>query len=202
MVKNVPILLLAAGGSSRMGYPKQLLPWGNQTLIEYQIQKLLKTGNPLIVVLGANSDLIVPVIKKTDAKIVINQHWETGMGSSVSAGIHQVTKYFPLAEGVLITLLDQPLITVEYLQKMLYLFQAGARQIIASQSDTGWQGVPALFDNVYFGELKRLTSSEGARKIIRLNSNSMKYIECSDLLEDMDTMENYRELLQKSTKGT
>jgi len=195
---NVPIILLAAGRSSRMGQPKQLLPWGNQTLIEHQIQTFLKTGSTLIVVLGANEDLIVPVIEKTDALIVINRHWKTGMGSSVSAGIKALAEFFPLADGALITLVDQPLITVEHLQNIIDQFHPGRKQIIVSQSSTGWKGVPALFDRYYFEELKKLKGDEGAKKVIQTSEHAVKCIECGDLLEDIDTADNYQRLLQKS----
>ena len=86
MVK-IPILLLAAGSSSRMGRPKQLLPWGKQTLIEHQIQTLLQTGNPVNVVLGAHSESVIPVIKNMGSFIFFNPDWEQGMGSSIAAGI-------------------------------------------------------------------------------------------------------------------
>jgi molybdenum cofactor cytidylyltransferase len=69
---DIPLILLAAGGSTRMGRPKQLLPWGNQTLIEYQIQTLQKTGNPVNVVLGSNANLVIPVIEKYNVTFFIN----------------------------------------------------------------------------------------------------------------------------------
>ena len=125
-MNEIPVLLLAAGGSSRMGQPKQLLPWGNTTLIEHQIQTLIKTGNPVNVVLGFNSDLIIPVIKNYKINIFINNNWENGMGSSLSLGISQIITRFPKAAGVLITLLDQPLITASYYEKMLGIISAGA----------------------------------------------------------------------------
>ncbi len=83
---KIPILLLAAGGSSRMGQPKQLLPWGNRTLIEHQILTLQKAGQPVNVVLGSNSDLVMPVIEKYPVNIFVNPNWESGMGSSISFG--------------------------------------------------------------------------------------------------------------------
>ena len=92
---EIPILLLAAGSSSRMGQPKQLLPWGDQTLIGHQIQKLIKTGHPVHVVIGSNSELILPVIEKFPANILINKDWELGMGSSISFGIKQIIQNFP-----------------------------------------------------------------------------------------------------------
>ncbi len=193
---DIPIILLAAGGSSRMGQPKQLLPWGNQTLIENRIQTLLKTGDPVCVVLGANSNLIIPVIEKFEVDIVINDDWETGMGSSISAGIKKLAEKYPLADGVLITLIDQPLVTSEYLQNMFSLFQIDERQIIVSQSDSGWKGVPALFDRYYFAELKELKSEEGAKKIIQKYPDCVTSVKCGNQLQDMDTPEIYWQMLK------
>lgn len=194
---NIPILLLAAGGSSRIGQPKQLLPWGNQTLIEHQIQTLLKTGNPVNVVLGSNSNLVIPVIEKFPVNVFINTDWESGMGSSISLGINQIIQKFPDANGVLITLLDQPLITTSYLQKMLDAFQPGFRQIIVSRSASGWTGVPVIFDKCFFKELSELKNDEGAKKIIKRHEENVILIEGGELLEDMDTWQTYQQLLSK-----
>jgi len=194
---EIPILLLAAGGSSRMGKPKQLLPWGGQTLIEHQIQTLLKTDNPVNVVLGSNSNLIIPLIKKYLINIFINTDWECGMGSSISLGISQIIQKFPNANGVLITLIDQPLITTSYIDKMRGAFKSGYRQIIVSHSASGWTGVPVIFDQCYFKELTELGNDEGAKKVFKRHENSIIFLDGGELLEDMDTMQNYRQLLTK-----
>ena len=194
---KIQILLLAAGGSSRMGKSKQLLPWGGQTLIEHQIQTLLKTDNPVNVVLGSNSNLILPVIEKYPENIFINTDWESGMGSSISFGILQMIQKFPEAEGVLITLLDQPLITTSYFQKMLGEFHPGSQQILVSQSASGWTGVPVLFDQCYFKELTGLKNDEGAKKIVKRHEKKVILLDGGELLVDMDTMQTYQQLLNK-----
>jgi len=193
---KIPILLLAAGASSRMGQPKQLLPWGDQTLIEHQIQILLKTDNPVNVVIGSNSDLVLPVIEKYAVNIVINTDWESGMGSSISFGIRQINQLFPQAEGVLITLLDQPLLTTSYFEKMLGAYQPSSQQIFVSRSTSGWTGVPVLFDKCYFKELTELGNDEGAKKIFKRHEKSIIFLEGGELLEDMDTPETYQHLLR------
>ena len=194
---NIPILLLAAGSSSRMGQPKQLLPWGGQSLIEHQIQTLLKTGNPVGVVLGSNSNLVVPVIAKYGVDIFINTAWESGMGSSISLGISQLIQKFPNANGVLITLLDQPLVTTSYIEKIVGAFLPGSQQILVSRSASGWTGVPVIFDKCYFKELTDLSNDEGAKKIIKRHEESVIFLEGGELLEDMDTPETYQQLLSK-----
>jgi len=199
---EIPILLLAAGASSRMGQPKQLLPWGEQTLIEHQIQTLLQTGNPVNVVIGSNSDLILPIIEKYPENIFINADWELGMGSSISFGILQINQLFPEAEGVLITLLDQPLLTTSYLKKMLGAFNSGNQQILVSHSASGWTGVPVLFDQYYFKELTELSNDEGAKKIIKRHEEKVILLDGDELLEDIDTPLAYQQLLEKYMNGS
>jgi molybdenum cofactor cytidylyltransferase len=199
---EIPILLLAAGSSDRMGQPKQMLPWGNTTLIEHQIQTLLNTGQPVNVVLGFNANLISPIIEKYTINIFINSNWESGMGSSLTTGIAEILIKYPKAEGVLITLLDQPLLTSSYVEKMLYTFQPGLHQILASHSSSGWTGVPVLFDRIYFKDLSDLKNDEGAKKIIRQYKNEVIIVEGGEITEDMDTPHEYQQMLSKFTKQT
>lgn len=191
-------LLLAAGNSSRMGRPKQMLPWGNQTLIGHQIQTLLQTGNPVNVVLGSHSDMVIPLIEKYTVNVFINTGWENGMGSSVAFGVNKLLKKNRAMEGVLISLLDQPLVTATHLKKMLNAFRPGNRQIIVSQSSSGWEGAPVLFDKTYFNELKKLKGKEGAKTIIQQYKNDAISINCGEILEDMDTPESYQRMLKKT----
>ncbi|WP_238767114.1 nucleotidyltransferase family protein [Maribellus maritimus] len=194
---KIPILLLAAGSSSRMGRPKQLLPWGKQTLIEHQIETLLKSDQPVNVVLGANSKAVIPLIKKFEINVFINKNWEKGMGSSIASGICQLSEKSPSATGVLITLLDQPLITATHIKKMVTGFTQGNQQIIVSQSASGWRGVPVIFDKIYFEELRRLDGEKGAKILIQQHKQSVSGIACGEILEDMDTLENYQEMIKK-----
>lgn len=192
---DIPLLLLAAGSSTRMGQPKPLLPWGSETLIEHQIQTLLNTGQPVLVVLGSSADIIVPVVENSGVNIVINTQWENGMGSSIATGVNELTRSFPESLGALIALLDQPFVTTAHLKKMLQTFQPGHQQIIVSRSASGWQGVPVLFDKSYFVQLKKLNGEAGAKSIIQQHPNAMITVECGNMLEDMDTPESYQQLL-------
>jgi molybdenum cofactor cytidylyltransferase len=194
---KIPILLLAAGSSTRMGQPKQLLPWGEQTLIEHQIQILLKTEHPVNVVLGSSSNLILPVIEKFPINVFLNTEWESGMGSSISFGIRQIIQKFPDADGVLITLLDQPMIQTAYLQTMLDAFRSGSQQIIISQSSSGWTGVPVLFDRCYFKDLVELRNEEGAKRLVKRHEENVIQLDAGELLEDMDTFDTYIQLHDK-----
>ncbi len=197
---EIPILLLAAGSSTRMGQPKQLLPWGNKLLIEHQIQTLLNTGNPVHIALGSNAHLVVPVVEKFRVNIVINENWEKGMGSTIATGANNLLSKAPIPPGVLIALLDQPLIPTNHFEKMIQKFQKGCKQIIVSKSISGWYGVPALFDKYYFKMLKKLDGKVGAKKIIQQHKGFITEIECDDFLDDIDTQESYQHVLNKFHK--
>lgn len=195
---KIPIILLAAGSSSRMGQPKQLLSWGKQTLIEFQVEKLLKLGNPVYVVLGSSSDQILPLLSKYRVNVVLNPKWEEGMGTGVAAGIKQVLTDFPNSKAVIYTLIDQPLVTIAHLQKLIDSFTPGREQIIVSHSENGWLGVPALYDAVYFPELLGVKGKHGAKSIIKEYFHKVIRIKAGEELEDMDTPEKYRQMLERA----
>ncbi len=194
---KIPIILLAAGSSERMGQAKQLLPWGEKSLIEYQVELLSKSKSPVIVVLGANASSILPVIEKYKIEVVLNENWKSGMGSSVACGTKRLVEICPDASGVLIALVDQPLIPLSHFIDLMEKFQPGKKQIIASKGDSSWLGVPALFDAHYFEELKNLEGEQGAKQIMRRYPNAVESLQCGDLLADIDTPESYQKLLRK-----
>lgn len=198
---EIPRLLLAAGGSLRMGQPKPLLPWGNQTLIEHQVRTLLQTDQPVAVVLGAESERIRPLVEELPVRILIHKNWEAGMGSSISFGISRLAGLFPDAAGALIALLDQPMLTHHHFKKMDHAFQPGSKQIVVSRSASGWQGAPVLFDSFYFESLQTMTGDEGAKKIVREYPGAVIPVESGEMLDDMDTPQAY-ERLRNYIKGT
>jgi molybdenum cofactor cytidylyltransferase len=194
---RVPHLLLAAGSSSRMGQPKQLLPWGEKTLIEHQIQTRLQTNQDIHVVLGCHSEKILPFIEKLPVTVYVNNHWAEGLGNSISFAAKMLIRKNEKLDGILISLLDQPLVTAEYLKKMLGSFQPEKKQIIVSESSSGWRGVPVLFDKFYFNELTHLNGEEGAKNIIKKHQQNVESISCQNILEDIDTPEAYQKLLNR-----
>jgi molybdenum cofactor cytidylyltransferase len=197
---EIPILLLAAGASHRMGQAKQLLPWGEHSLIEYQVQILLRTGQPVVVVLGHLWERIAPLLESFSVVVLKNKQWDRGMGTTIAFGIRELEKKFPMANGALIAQVDQPLITGSHFDKLLSFFRQDSQQIIVSRSSSGWEGVPVLFDRYYFKALQTLDGEAGARKIFRQYSPNVNSIESSDVLEDMDTPEAYQEFLTEFSR--
>ena len=196
-MSDVQLLLLAAGGSRRMKEPKQLLPWGTTTLIEHQIRNLLDTGKSVSIVVGAYADRIVPLIDKLPIQVFQNQHWQEGMGTSIAYGTSEILKQHPNMDGILISLIDQPLLTTAYFNKMLQIFKTGENQIIVSKADADWSGPPVLFDKIYAKELIQLKGNEGAKLVARSHKEVIEFVEGDGVLSDMDTPRAYQEMLKK-----
>lgn len=193
---NIPLLLLAAGGSARMGSPKSLLRWGNKYLIEHQIESLLGTKQSLTVVLGANAKEIRAMIEHYPITVLENDHWEGGMGTSISYGVQFLTQQHPNLEAVLIALIDQPLLSTKDYSKILTLFHIGRGDIILSESENGEQGPPALFDKLYMESLLNLKGDVGAKPITLTHKSKVKTIRFGRSLMDIDTPEAYQEALK------
>src|SRR5690606_28450568 len=142
---EMSVLLLAAGNSSRMGgNTKQLLPWGDTTLLGHAIQEAKKVTGSVLVLLGYHSEAIKQSIGE-QADILINPQWEKGMGSSISLGTKNLLKKDPLLKGILIMVGDQPFLDASHLGELLEKFQNHAAKIVGTSYGDGL-GVPTLFD--------------------------------------------------------
>lgn len=188
---NTAIVILAAGASKRMGEPKQLLAWGNSTLIEYIIQKALKVEvNEVSVVLGANYNTINNKIKKYPINIINNIDWKAGLSSSISKAVSHYSIESKI-DALIFILADQPFITDDYLSRMLSNFTPNQNQIKATRYEDGKLGIPVLFDKFYFDELLCLNGDIGANHILQNNKNCVDVLEVSFSNVDIDSKEDY-----------
>jgi len=189
------IIILAAGASSRMGSPKQLLAYGGNNLLQHAIHEALGTGfSPVMVVLGAKENEIVPVIKNDDILIVENAEWEEGLGSSVRAGISTLIKQTPEPDSVILMLCDQPFVTSTLLKQLVEIKAATNKNIVASMyRDTA--GVPVLFDHSFFPELLLLRGQDGAKKLLLQYAEEVATILFPEGAVDIDTPEDYHTLV-------
>lgn len=160
-------LLLAAGGSSRFGSPKQLAEFDGESLIRRATKALIEAGcEPVTVVLGAEIEHSTLQLADLRVSTTINQDWEDGMSSSIKTGLKTLEASDPDLAAVLISLCDQPLIDGQYLRRFVTTFeQTDARIIAADYGD--FRGVPAIFPRARFHDLCVLTGDKGAREIIR-----------------------------------
>lgn len=183
------IILLAAGSSSRLGKPKQLIKIEGKTLIQRAIEEVqMSKAWELVVVLGWNPKLIQAGIQSENIPIVINENWEQGMASSMQAGLRYFQKQSQL-DQVILMLCDQPFVSSSLLDQLIELREKSDKGIVAcSYSNT--LGVPALFDQRYFPEMLELNGSDGAKKVILKNQEDVVVWDFPEGAIDLDTEED------------
>ena len=183
------VILLAAGSSSRLGRPKQLLNYQGKTLIQHSIEVALDSAmNDLVVVLGSNSELIQTGIESKEVPVLVHEHWEEGMSSSMQCGLRYLIETSQV-EQVILMLCDQPYVTQDLLDQLMNGKKASRKGIVAC-SYSGTVGVPALFDQHYFQELLALKGTEGAKKVILNHQADTFLVDFPMGAVDLDTKED------------
>ena len=181
------ILILAAGSSSRMGRPKQLLPWKKTTLLGHTIDLARCICEQYVVVLGAHADLIRPHVPK--GKTLMNKNWQQGMGTSLAQGFAFLEESSS-PTAILVLVVDQPLLDLDHFHALIAAHQNYPEKICASNYK-GNPGVPAIFPKKFFESFKSLKADFGARKLMKSNKDSVVVIETKGQLLDLDTPETY-----------
>ncbi len=189
------ILILAAGEASRMGRIKQLLAFDGKSLLQRSIENAQETGLPVIVVLGAYSDQILPLVESYSVKYVINEQWGKGISTSIHAGVVYALEHTPDLDGIIVTLADQPQITSGHLVSILS-FATNNGGIIATEYK-GFSGVPAYFPKKYFEELKTLEGDTGAVALIKKWSDNVVSIPFPAAALDIDTEQDWKDFIER-----
>jgi molybdenum cofactor cytidylyltransferase len=186
-------ILLAAGESRRMGRPKLLLPWKEGMVIEHVVDTYLSSDiSELIVVSGAEAERIESVLAGRRVVMTTNWQYEQGMGTSIRRGIEAASTR---ADAYLIALADQPLITVEIINRLIRRY-GGSKPLIAAASHQGRRGHPIIFSKALRNELCEVRGDEGGRSVINKYSGKTDYVEVgsSAIFADMDTVEEYEKI--------
>jgi molybdenum cofactor cytidylyltransferase len=160
--RQTAAIVLAAGASSRLGRPKQLVVLAGRTLLE----RILQTARdadcaPVIVVLGVAAERILEQINLEGAVVAVNESSEEGMAGSIRLGVRTVLTAAPESDGVLVMACDQPAVTTEHLRAL-----AGSGQVCAS-SYAERRGIPVYFPSTAFAQLSALQGDEGARALLQ-----------------------------------
>lgn len=193
------IVILAAGESSRMGEPKQLLAYQGTNLLQHTIDTALSLdATPVVVVLGAHAAKIRANLDESRLLIAINPDWHEGMGGSLRTGLQTLLDTHQDVSTVIFLLCDQPLLSASTLNHLIATHERTGFDIVASEYD-GALGVPALFARSMFAELLALRGETGARQIIRAHRDQAVGVAFPDGAIDIDTPADYRSLSQIST---
>lgn len=195
-VQHCAIAILAAGQSKRLGTPKQLLMYEGNTLINRLIAIVNEAGDfPITLVLGAYADPIINQLPAEKPNLVMNPHWEEGMGSSIRLAVQQIMEYSPHVDGIMILVCDQPFISTTHIQGILDMHHHTGKPIVASYYD-GSLGTPALFHKDTFETLLSLKGDSGAKKIINNTTFEVAAWHFEQGTSDIDTQDDYLKLLE------
>ena len=185
------VLVLAAGASTRLGQPKQLVKLGGRPALQIVISNAVAlAGHAVTVVLGAHAREITYLFQHSPAAWILNREWEEGMASSIRAGIAALP---PACESVLILLGDQVAVTADDL-KRLASASKGDHGTIAASAYQGRVGVPAIFPALCFPDLAELRGDQGARMILERHRDRVVRVPMSSAALDLDTPEQLAEL--------
>ncbi len=188
---NVGAVILAAGSSSRMGRPKQTLKFQGMSLLRRAtLAALDATCRPVVVVTGAHAELSSRELDQLDVREAFNPDWETGMGSSVRAGIERLLSTGADVAAVVLLLCDQPHVTSNVVSSLLAAHHTTRKPVVASAYGESF-GVPALFSRTLFTELMQLAGSSGAKEIIKRHASEAHFLPFPDGAVDVDTPDDF-----------
>jgi molybdenum cofactor cytidylyltransferase len=191
---GVGAVVLAAGASTRIGVPKQLLQFGGEAMLRRAASVALKAGcRPVVVVTGANATSSREALRGLDVREAENQQWESGISSSVRVGIEAVVTASPQTAAVVLMLCDQPFVTREIIAQLVAAHLETGCSIVASRFG-GSYGVPALFGKVHFAELATLKGATGAKQVIQKHLPKVHLLSFPEGEIDIDTPEDLARL--------
>jgi molybdenum cofactor cytidylyltransferase len=193
--ETVAGITLAAGGSKRMGRPKQLLPWAGTSLIRHTVSQVLKCGiDRVIVVVGAYENRVREELTGLPVEVVSNTKWEQGQSTSVQVGLSTVPKN---SGAAIFFLVDQPNISQSLIRTMIDRHANSLAPIIAPLV-TGQRGNPVMFDRSTFDKFGSLQGDVGGKQLF--SRYQVDWVEWFDesVLEDIDTNDDYQRLISGS----
>ena len=167
MSASVGAIVLAAGASSRLGQPKQLLMHRGELLLARAIRLANEAGaSPVLAVVGANRKLILGAVNFGSSIPVINERWARGISTSIHAGLDGLVKTAPNAGAVLMLACDQPRLTADHLRALIHRFAFQSEPSIVASAYAEVLGIPAVFPRDAFARLCALEGDKGARALL------------------------------------
>jgi molybdenum cofactor cytidylyltransferase len=186
---SVAGLILAAGESRRMGFPKALLRYRDETFLDTLIGLFSDYCSPVIVVLGAQAERIRQAALRP-ASFVVNVNFEQGMTTSLQCGLRAIP---PGSEGVLLTLVDHPAVTPATLDRLL----AAPRPLLRVPRYQAKRGHPVWFRGALIPEFLALPEDAAARDVVHGHFPEAEFLDLDDpgIVADIDDPAAYRDLM-------
>lgn len=181
------IVILAAGASTRLGSPKQLVQIAGRPALQHVVSHATAVaGNAVSVVLGAQAGDITRLLQHASASVLINRQWEEGIASSIRCGMSALS---PACDAVMLLLGDQVAVTASDLKRLIAAWN-GQDSVLAASVYSGQLGVPAIFPRFAFSELMQLRGDQGAKAIINRYSSRLAHVPMPNAAHDLDTPED------------
>ncbi|MEP6800345.1 MAG: nucleotidyltransferase family protein [Acidobacteriota bacterium] len=192
--RRIAALILAAGGSRRMGRSKQTLLWRGVPLIRgVALEALASSASPVTVVVGCDAVSTRQALDGLDIGILEHPGWEGGMGTSIGAGVSFLAAGAEPPDAVVILLGDQPHVTASSIGRLIEAHRATGLPLIGCRYGEGL-GAPALFAASFFPELAALRGDHGAREVFVENAAVSAGVDLPEALTDVDTPADYEGL--------
>ena len=189
-------VVLAAGGSSRFGRPKQLAIFQGEPLVRRIVSAAKDAGcAPIVVVVGADAAEITSGLAGLSVSIAEHPNWSNGLGSSIAVGVKHATTIAPDLDAAILLACDQPFVNAAILRQLIQLHLEDGKPIVAS-AYAGTLGIPALFDRSCFADLLQLTGDSGAKRIIFARQTDVATFDFPAAAIDIDTGADYEKLNQ------
>jgi molybdenum cofactor cytidylyltransferase len=186
LTPKVEGILLAAGESRRMGFPKPLLRIGDDTFLARTAAVMLSAVNRLIIVTGAHQEKVESAVPSIPGIVSVhNANWPLGQLSSIKVGLGAVGAN---AAGVVVHLADHPMVRPETVQKLVAEYRRTLKPIVLARHE-GQRGHPVLFDRSVFDEIMEAPEDRGARVVVNADPARVVYLDVYDpgVVLDLDT---------------
>ena len=193
---SVAAVVLAAGGSTRFGKPKQFALFQGETFIRRIVAAAIEAGcAPVVVVTGEDSAQVTSELTWFSVAIAMNQGWQSGLGSSIVLGIQHAMDLAPDLDAAVLLTCDQPFVTAAVLTQLIQ-FRLTTGKLIVASAYAGTLGIPALIDRSCFPDLLRINGDSGAKGIILAGLHDVASFDFLAGEIDIDTAADYEKLGQ------
>ncbi len=189
----ISAIVLAAGESTRMGFPKLLLQVEGKSLLQHVIDNALQSkAGEVIAVLGAEATKLRRELEQRQVQIIENASYKEGLSTSLKVGLQAVS---PQAQAVLVLLGDQPLVSHDIIDALIDKYEASG-SIMVAPVYSGRRGNPVLFDSSLIPELISVTGDKGGREIIEKHLDQLATIDFESTIigSDIDSWDDYRDV--------
>jgi molybdenum cofactor cytidylyltransferase len=193
---RVAAVVLAAGGSTRFGKPKQFAVFQGETFVRHIVASANDAGcAPIVVVVGSEAAQIASELTALPVSIEVNRHWSDGLSSSIAVGVKHAAGIVASLDAAILLMCDQPFVNAAALKQLIQLRMETGKPIVASAyAET--LGIPALFDRSCFGDLLQLEGDRGAKEIILARQHDVTPFNFPAAAIDIDTAADYEKLNQ------